>query len=71
MSQQKKYILPPPPLPLHFLSLFLFICICICFLTSHAESDNWHKQIQDMLSHSKNLFESGMDKYKQNGMLLV
>lgn len=31
-------------------------------------SDNWHKQIQDMLSHSKNLFESGMEKYKQNGI---
>eukprot|EP01113_Clastostelium_recurvatum_P011067 TRINITY_DN15577_c0_g1_i7.p1 TRINITY_DN15577_c0_g1~~TRINITY_DN15577_c0_g1_i7.p1 ORF type:complete len:639 (+),score=129.27 TRINITY_DN15577_c0_g1_i7:164-1918(+) len=45
------------------------------FMTAHWDvlcmnkkrSDNWHKQIQDMLSHSKNLFESGMDKYKQNG----
>jgi len=45
------------------------------FMTSHwkklcldkKRSDNWHKQIQDMLSHSKNLFESGMEKYKQNG----
>ncbi|KYR01638.1 hypothetical protein DLAC_01640 [Tieghemostelium lacteum] len=45
------------------------------FMTSHWDilcmnkkrSDNWHKQIQDMLSHSKNIFESGMDKYKQNG----
>eukprot|EP01112_Ceratiomyxa_fruticulosa_P010536 TRINITY_DN2796_c0_g1_i1.p1 TRINITY_DN2796_c0_g1~~TRINITY_DN2796_c0_g1_i1.p1 ORF type:complete len:509 (+),score=92.16 TRINITY_DN2796_c0_g1_i1:318-1844(+) len=45
------------------------------FMTSHWDilclnkkrSENWHKQIQDMLSHSKNLFESGMDKYKQNG----
>eukprot|EP01113_Clastostelium_recurvatum_P037536 TRINITY_DN54_c0_g1_i2.p1 TRINITY_DN54_c0_g1~~TRINITY_DN54_c0_g1_i2.p1 ORF type:complete len:399 (-),score=130.92 TRINITY_DN54_c0_g1_i2:204-1292(-) len=30
-------------------------------------SDNWHKQIQDMLSHSKNVFESGVDIFKQNG----
>ncbi|EFA82350.1 hypothetical protein PPL_04775 [Heterostelium album PN500] len=45
------------------------------FMTAHwhllcldkKRSDNWHKQIQDMLSHSKNLFESGMDTYKQNG----
>ncbi|EGC34844.1 hypothetical protein DICPUDRAFT_98084 [Dictyostelium purpureum] len=45
------------------------------FMTGHwdvlclnkKKSDNWHKQIQDMLSHSKNIFESGMDKYKQNG----
>ncbi|KAF2073343.1 hypothetical protein CYY_005361 [Polysphondylium violaceum] len=45
------------------------------FMTTHWDvlclhkkrSDNWHKQIQDMLSHSKNIFESGMDKYKQNG----
>ncbi|KYQ88504.1 hypothetical protein DLAC_11221 [Tieghemostelium lacteum] len=45
------------------------------FMTCHwhllcldkKRSDNWHKQIQDMLSHSKNLFESGMDTYKQNG----
>ncbi|GAM27387.1 hypothetical protein SAMD00019534_105620 [Acytostelium subglobosum LB1] len=28
---------------------------------------NWRKQVQDMLSHSKNLFESGTDHYKQNG----
>jgi len=45
------------------------------FMTTHwkklcldkKRSDNWHKQIQDMLSHSKNLFESGMERYKQNG----
>ncbi|GAM21353.1 hypothetical protein SAMD00019534_045280 [Acytostelium subglobosum LB1] len=45
------------------------------FMTSHWDvlclnkkrSDNWHKQIQDMLSHSKNIFDSGMDTYKQNG----
>jgi len=30
-------------------------------------SANWHKQIQDMLSHSRNLFESGMNHFKQNG----
>eukprot|EP01112_Ceratiomyxa_fruticulosa_P020550 TRINITY_DN7025_c0_g1_i1.p1 TRINITY_DN7025_c0_g1~~TRINITY_DN7025_c0_g1_i1.p1 ORF type:complete len:373 (-),score=71.08 TRINITY_DN7025_c0_g1_i1:293-1411(-) len=30
-------------------------------------SDNWHKQIQDMLSHSKNVFESGVNHFKQNG----
>lgn len=28
---------------------------------------NWKKQIQDMLSHSKNMFESGTGIYKQNG----
>jgi hypothetical protein len=28
---------------------------------------NWKKQIQDMLSHSKNMFESGTGFYKQNG----
>ncbi|EGG14703.1 hypothetical protein DFA_10961 [Cavenderia fasciculata] len=45
------------------------------FMTSHwdrlymnkKKSDNWRKQVQDMLSHSKNVFESGMDKIKQNG----
>eukprot|EP01133_Synstelium_polycarpum_P008655 gene8655-10156_t len=45
------------------------------FMTTHWDvlclnkkrSENWHKQIQDMLSHSKNIFESGMDTYKQNG----
>lgn len=30
-------------------------------------SANWHKQIQDMLSHSRNIFESGMTHFKQNG----
>jgi len=30
-------------------------------------SANWHKQIQDMLSHSRNIFESGMNHYRQNG----
>lgn len=30
-------------------------------------SANWHKQIQDMLSHSRNIFESGMAHFKQNG----
>eukprot|EP01133_Synstelium_polycarpum_P006253 gene6253-7250_t len=45
------------------------------FMTSHWDrlyigkkrSDNWRKQVQDMLSHSKTVFESGMDKIKQNG----
>ncbi|KAK5581402.1 hypothetical protein RB653_001434 [Dictyostelium firmibasis] len=45
------------------------------FMTSHWErlcinrkrTDNWRKQIQDMLSHSKNVFESGLEKLKQNG----
>ncbi|EFA78671.1 hypothetical protein PPL_08130 [Heterostelium album PN500] len=45
------------------------------FMTSHwntlcinrKKSDNWKKQIQDMLSHSKGLFESGMDHFRQNG----
>ncbi|EFA86731.1 hypothetical protein PPL_00536 [Heterostelium album PN500] len=31
------------------------------------EENNWRKQVQDMLSHSKNLFESGTEEYKQNG----
>ncbi|KYQ93329.1 hypothetical protein DLAC_05999 [Tieghemostelium lacteum] len=35
--------------------------------TSKDKSHNWRKQVQDMLSHSKNLFESGSDHYKQNG----
>lgn len=30
-------------------------------------SANWHKQIQDMLSHSRNIFESGMNHFRQNG----
>lgn len=34
----------------------------------HLASANWHKQIQDMLSHSRNIFESGMTHFKQNGM---
>eukprot|EP01133_Synstelium_polycarpum_P014227 gene14227-16786_t len=34
---------------------------------SKDKSHNWRKQVQDMLSHSKNLFESGTDHYKQNG----
>eukprot|EP01133_Synstelium_polycarpum_P012053 gene12053-14104_t len=45
------------------------------FMISHWErlcinrkrSDNWKKQIQDMLSHSKDLFESGMEHFRQNG----
>ncbi|KAF2069724.1 hypothetical protein CYY_008954 [Polysphondylium violaceum] len=45
------------------------------YMTSHWEklcisrkrSDNWRKQVQDMLSHSKNVFESGLEKVKQNG----
>ncbi|GAM17755.1 hypothetical protein SAMD00019534_009300 [Acytostelium subglobosum LB1] len=45
------------------------------FMTSHwdqlgldkKKSNNWHKQIQDMLSHSKNVFESGSDVLGQNG----
>ncbi|GAM27026.1 hypothetical protein SAMD00019534_102010, partial [Acytostelium subglobosum LB1] len=34
---------------------------------SKDKSHNWRKQVQDMLSHSKNLFESGTDHFKQNG----
>eukprot|EP01132_Coremiostelium_polycephalum_P003805 gene3805-4734_t len=34
---------------------------------SKDKSHNWRKQVQDMLSHSKNLFESGTEHYKQNG----
>eukprot|EP00026_Physarum_polycephalum_P007734 Phypoly_transcript_07800.p1 GENE.Phypoly_transcript_07800~~Phypoly_transcript_07800.p1 ORF type:complete len:411 (+),score=52.76 Phypoly_transcript_07800:97-1329(+) len=34
---------------------------------SKDASHNWKKQIQDMLSHSKNMFESGTGFYKQNG----
>ncbi|KYR01227.1 hypothetical protein DLAC_02345 [Tieghemostelium lacteum] len=45
------------------------------FMTCHWDklyinkkrSDNWRKQVQDMLSHSKNVFESGLEKVKQNG----
>eukprot|EP01112_Ceratiomyxa_fruticulosa_P019748 TRINITY_DN6532_c0_g2_i2.p1 TRINITY_DN6532_c0_g2~~TRINITY_DN6532_c0_g2_i2.p1 ORF type:complete len:589 (+),score=123.44 TRINITY_DN6532_c0_g2_i2:247-2013(+) len=29
--------------------------------------NNWHKQIQDVLSHTKDLFESGMDVFQQSG----
>ncbi|EFA78941.1 hypothetical protein PPL_08409 [Heterostelium album PN500] len=31
------------------------------------KSDNWRKQVQDMLSHSKNIFESGYEVIGQNG----
>ncbi|EGG21743.1 hypothetical protein DFA_01629 [Cavenderia fasciculata] len=31
------------------------------------KSTNWHKQIQDMLSHSKIIFESGVELLGQNG----
>ncbi|KAF2074199.1 hypothetical protein CYY_004485 [Polysphondylium violaceum] len=34
---------------------------------SKDKDANWRKQVQDMLSHSKNLFESGALEYKQNG----
>ncbi|EGG20838.1 hypothetical protein DFA_00703 [Cavenderia fasciculata] len=35
---------------------------------SHKDRDNnWRKQVQDMLSHSKNLFESGTEHFRQNG----
>eukprot|EP01112_Ceratiomyxa_fruticulosa_P011596 TRINITY_DN3158_c0_g1_i2.p1 TRINITY_DN3158_c0_g1~~TRINITY_DN3158_c0_g1_i2.p1 ORF type:complete len:603 (-),score=140.84 TRINITY_DN3158_c0_g1_i2:401-2209(-) len=56
----------------HFFSLktdvySFMLCHWEKLCLNKKRSDNWHKQIQDMLSHSKNLFESGMDKYKQNG----
>ncbi|KAF2077066.1 hypothetical protein CYY_001633 [Polysphondylium violaceum] len=34
---------------------------------NRKRSDNWKKQIQDMLSHSKETFESGMETFRQNG----
>jgi len=34
---------------------------------SKTPTQNWKKQIQDMLSHSKSLFESGSGLFKQNG----
>eukprot|EP01112_Ceratiomyxa_fruticulosa_P021112 TRINITY_DN734_c0_g2_i2.p1 TRINITY_DN734_c0_g2~~TRINITY_DN734_c0_g2_i2.p1 ORF type:complete len:594 (-),score=129.28 TRINITY_DN734_c0_g2_i2:176-1957(-) len=37
--------------------------ICI----QKKQTEYWHKQIQDVLSHNKELFESGMELYKQNG----
>jgi hypothetical protein len=35
--------------------------------SSKDPKHNWKKQVQDMLSHSKNVFESGSGLYKQNG----
>ncbi len=37
---------------------------------NYAESGAWRKQLQDALSHNKQYFVSGMDKFGQKGNLV-
>ncbi|EFA75253.1 hypothetical protein PPL_11328 [Heterostelium album PN500] len=59
LKELPKYCIPSNP---------LFIeCHWELLSLDKKKCDNWHKQIQDMLSHSKTTFESGSGSLGQNG----